>query len=125
MTQYKRKFMVPGNTIRTCRSFRKKCEKTYRRTGRTEDLPCSVLNAPDSNFYRRDKSRCPFPINKPNSYIVSETMSGEWQCSCPHWKFRREECSHIRKAQASPEEYEIAVEFTGKLTDVFTKAFKT
>ena len=124
MIQYKRKFMVPGNTIKDCWSFRKKCRKKYARTGDNRDLPCSV-QSPGSSYHRRDESRCPFPINKPNSYIVSETLDGEWQCSCPHWKFRRQECSHIRKAQANPEEFEIAVEFTGKLIDVFTKAFKT
>ena len=120
--KYKRKFLVPGNTIKRCWDFRKKCSKKYSRTGRTQDLPCSV-KSPNSDYYRRDESRCPFPINKPKKYIVSETVDGEWQCSCPHWKFRRKECSHIRKAKANPEEYEIAKEFTGKTTDVISKLF--
>ena len=28
-------------------------------------------------------------------YVVSESESGEWGCSCPVWKFRRLECKHI------------------------------
>lgn len=33
------------------------------------------------------------------SYRVSIGLKGEWGCSCPHWKFRREECKHIREIQ--------------------------
>ena len=29
------------------------------------------------------------------SYVVSRTRTGEMQCSCPVWKFRRRECKHI------------------------------
>lgn len=34
------------------------------------------------------------------TYTVSLTDQGEYQCSCPHWKFRRQECKHIREAKA-------------------------
>jgi len=124
--KYKRKFLVPGDTIKRCRDFRKKCiKKGYRNTGRTADLPCAVKDPrfTNSTYYRRDESRCPFPINKPTDYIVSETLNGEWQCSCPVWKFRRRQCHHIEKAKADPEKYEIAVGFTGRTTDALAKVF--
>lgn len=112
--KYKRKFKVPGDTIRSCRSFQKKCRKEY-----PNRAPCNSVGS-----YRRDKSKCPYPIGKPNEYIVSETINGEWQCSCPSWKFRRRQCHHIAKAKANPEKYEIAVEFTERTTDVLSKIFE-
>ncbi len=30
-------------------------------------------------------------------YTVSLSFDGEWGCSCPRWKFKREECKHIRE----------------------------
>ncbi len=30
-------------------------------------------------------------------YRVSRRSSGEYECSCPVWKFKRQECKHIRK----------------------------
>jgi len=34
-------------------------------------------------------------------YVVSLADDGEtWGCSCPHWKFRRAECKHIREVKA-------------------------
>ncbi len=113
-SKYKRKFKVPGNTIKDCWDFRKKCRKKYGKQPCLQDHP-----------YQRDESRCPYPIHKPNDYIVSELYDGTWQCSCPAWKFRRKLCDHIRKAQREPEKYEIAVEFTGKTTDVLTKIFES
>ena len=32
-------------------------------------------------------------------YIVSETTTGEWQCSCPVWIYRRRTCKHIENVQ--------------------------
>lgn len=29
------------------------------------------------------------------SWIVSKSDTGQWGCSCPVWKFKREECKHI------------------------------
>lgn len=115
VVKYKRKFKVPGDTIHDCWSFRKKCNKKY-----GDAKPCLV-----GDRWRRDESKCPFPINKPTEYIVSEMEDGTWRCSCPVWKFRRQQCHHIDKAKRNPEKYEISVEFTGKLTDVFDKIFES
>lgn len=113
-SRYKRKFLVPGNTIKRCRDFRDKCRKEY-----GGKAPCLLKHS-----YRRDESRCTFSINKPNDYIVSERLDGTWACSCPAWKFRRKECDHIKTARREPEKYEIAKEFTGKTTATFTKLFE-
>lgn len=115
--KYKRKFLVPGDTIKDCWDFRRKCRKKYGTM--ISQRPCTreVKRG-------RDESLCPFPINQPNKYIVSEMEDGTWRCSCPQWKFRRRICHHIEKAKTNPEKYEIAKEFTGKTTDVISKLFK-
>ena len=33
------------------------------------------------------------------TYIVGISDEGEYGCSCPHWKFRRQECKHIRSVR--------------------------
>lgn len=33
---------------------------------------------------------------KHGTYVVSKSDTGEWGCSCPVWKFHREECKHIK-----------------------------
>jgi len=114
-TQYKRKFLVPGDTIKTCWDFRKQCRKQFGSDYGHLNAPCY------KQHMSRDESKCPFPINKPTDYIVAETEDGHWQCSCPVWKFRREECHHIRKAKANPEKYEIAVDWTGKSVETIKK----
>jgi hypothetical protein len=53
-------------------------------------------------------------------YVVSLTSSGEWQCSCPRWKFSRERCKHIdfiaeglhRKPDVIAQLYEMEATFT-------------
>ncbi|RME69357.1 MAG: hypothetical protein D6784_18590, partial [Chloroflexi bacterium] len=30
------------------------------------------------------------------SYRVSMNKNGGWGCTCPQWKYRRQECRHIR-----------------------------
>ncbi|MBA7647677.1 hypothetical protein ES703_55455 [subsurface metagenome] len=40
------------------------------------------------------------------SYVVSLSEKNEWGCSCPVWKFRRQECKHIRRVKLDPESYE-------------------
>jgi len=113
--QYKRKFLVPGDTVKDCWAFRKQCRKEH------PDLrPCQTKGR---YSYASDPSKCPYPIGKPTEYIVAETEEGEWQCSCPHWKFRREECGHIRKAKANPEKYEISKEHTQRTTETLKKIF--
>ena len=34
------------------------------------------------------------------TYVVGISDEGEYGCSCPHWKFRRQECKHIRSVMA-------------------------
>ena len=34
------------------------------------------------------------------TYIVGVSVDGEYGCSCPHWKFRRQECKHIKSVKA-------------------------
>lgn len=36
-----------------------------------------------------------------NQYTVALATDGTWGCSCPHWKFRRLECKHIRYIRES------------------------
>lgn len=43
----------------------------------------------------------PSNSNPDKSYVVSQAEDGTWGCSCPHWKFRRQECSHIAHIQAT------------------------
>jgi len=112
-TKYRRKFRVPGDTIKDCWDYRNKCYEEH-----PDRLPC------EDDWGDTDESRCPYPIGKPNEYIVSETVNGEWQCSCPAWKFRRIQCRHISKAKANPEKYEISKEFTERLTKIFDKVFE-
>lgn len=39
---------------------------------------------------------CPSTSHADESYIVATNESDDWGCSCPRWKFHREECKHIR-----------------------------
>jgi len=112
--KFKRKFLVSGDTIKKCWNFRKECRKLS-----SFFLPCNPKSP-----YLRDESRCPFPINEPVEYLVSETEEGEWQCSCPQWKFRRQECKHIRKVRANPREYEVNSEWTSKTIETIKKVTK-
>ena len=34
-------------------------------------------------------------------YKVSVTPNGEWECSCPDWTYRRNECKHIKQVKNS------------------------
>lgn len=43
--------------------------------------------------------------NGDTTYTVAERDDGEWTCSCPRWKFKRESCKHIAAAQANPDWY--------------------
>jgi len=128
---YKKKFRIAGETIKTCWDFREECRRTYgNRTGEGR-LPCEVKQPTTRKTYtggyyiwRRDESRCPFPINQPSYYTVALTEDGEWQCSCPVWIYRRRECKHIRKVKENPSEYEISTEFTGKTSKIIEKLFQ-
>jgi len=129
--KYKRKFKVPGRTIRTCRDFREKCSEIYGYDIGLGKLPCEVkvptaVKTYTGRFYIwvSKESHCPFPINKPKDYIVSETVDGEWQCSCPVWKFKRRECHHIREAKRNPKKYEIPLEFTERRIETLSRILK-
>lgn len=37
-------------------------------------------------------------------YIVSQDKNGNFGCSCPEWKFRRNECKHIIAVKNNPED---------------------
>jgi len=39
-------------------------------------------------------------------YVVSLSDEDTWGCSCPAWKFRRQECKHIVRVKLNPERYE-------------------
>ena len=39
------------------------------------------------------------------SYVVSLSDKNTWGCSCPAWKFRRQECKHIIRVKLNPERY--------------------
>jgi len=120
MVAYKRKFLVPGETPQTERDFRKKYCKVL------EEAPCAVFRytfGGQKFLYALEESKCPYPIGKPREYIVSETVDGEWQCSCKAWTTGkpRRDCKHIIKAKANPDKYEIAVDWTGKSVDTLKK----
>jgi len=38
-------------------------------------------------------------------WTVSQTARGDWQCSCPVWRFKREQCKHIAAVQDDPDSY--------------------
>ena len=38
-------------------------------------------------------------------YTVSLSDENTWGCSCPVWKFRRQECKHIIRVKLNPERY--------------------
>jgi len=122
--QYKRKFLVEGETIQTCDII---CPDKV-------DRPCYYY-IQKTDFYGRpydelkqDINRCPvkWKLDKLNHYIVSETIDGKWECSCKGWifKWRRlgKDCHHIELAKAHPEKYEIDKEMTEKGADIIRKA---
>lgn len=45
-----------------------------------------------------------------NTYVVALSDTGVWGCSCPRWKFRREECKHIIQIKHSVENKKLVVE---------------
>lgn len=48
------------------------------------------------------------------NYVVSLSDQNIWGCSCPAWKFRRQECKHIMRVKLNPERYEEIREQTPK-----------
>lgn len=39
------------------------------------------------------------------NWTVSQTARGEWQCSCPVWRFKRLACKHVAAVQDDPGRY--------------------
>lgn len=39
-------------------------------------------------------------------WVVSQGELGEWGCSCPRWKFKREQCHHIQAVKTNPMAYD-------------------
>lgn len=130
MTKYKRKFMVHGDTSQDCNDF---CKQGFIADDFDGLPPCIRDVAKNLNRmynlwdYLKEMEKCPHKVKlgKPRDYVVSEMKDGTWRCSCPQWKYRRKQCHHIKEAQENPDKYEMSVEFTGKLTEVFTKALET
>lgn len=44
---------------------------------------------------------CPSGSNPDLTYVVAKDRAGEWGCSCPRWKFHRENCKHIQRVNAA------------------------
>ncbi len=42
------------------------------------------------------------------TWTVSQTAQGEWQCSCPVWRFKRLPCKHIAGVRDDPDSYPYA-----------------
>jgi len=40
-------------------------------------------------------------------YVVSLSDENIWGCSCPAWKFRRQECKHIIMVKLNPGRYDL------------------
>ena len=41
----------------------------------------------------------PSTSNPNTKYVVSLSTEGQYGCSCPVWKFRREQCKHIQSVK--------------------------
>lgn len=39
------------------------------------------------------------------TWTVAQAKNGEWGCSCPQWRFRRRQCTHIEAVQQNPNWY--------------------
>jgi hypothetical protein len=46
--------------------------------------------------------KCEVPGSKGATWVVSQAEDGTWGCSCPVWKFRRQECHHIADVKEDP-----------------------
>ena len=46
------------------------------------------------------------------TYVVGISDEGEYGCSCPHWRFRRQPCKHIAKVKAEMTSAEAVVDAT-------------
>ena len=55
----------------------------------------------------------PSDSNPSDSYTVSLTYDGKWQCSCKGWTMHvpRKDCKHIRRIKEDPEALKGGVRF--------------
>jgi len=130
LKKYKRKFLVPGDSPRDCSSFGCFNGKLYSWIQGYDKMPPCIRDVARKlrrtfNLWDdlKEMDKCPHreELNKPNMYVVSEREDGKWECACPRWKFRREECHHIKKARRNPEKYEVDPEWTGKALDAIRR----
>ena len=120
MVQYRRKFLVPGETPRVGRYSRELCSELC-------GAPFLVappfgpnpnrINAPCVKGYlwgKPDYSKCRHPEKMFNQYLVGKTETGTWTCSCKAWTTTvpRKDCKHIKKARRNPQRYEVPSGFT-------------
>jgi len=49
------------------------------------------------------KWKVPSSSNPDKAYTVSLTKEGAYECSCPTWIYRRQECHHVRTIKANPD----------------------
>ena len=117
--KYKRKFLVQGDTPNTRSLFKNYCQEDCQKSVPWIQRCRGIggLFPPYEECKHKDKLF--------NEYIVSETVDGEWQCSCKAWTTHlpRKDCKHVRKAKANPEKYEISKDFTGTSVDILKKVF--
>ena len=61
-------------------------------------------------------------VSRPNIvYKISLTMDNQYQCSCPRWVYKREDCKHIRSIRDSFRPAEPIVVLPERLTRVVTR----
>ena len=58
------------------------------------------------------------------SYVVSLSDQNTYGCSCPAWKFRRQECKHIIRVRLNPERYKEIEEQSSRPTYVLARVEK-
>jgi len=58
-----------------------------------------------------------------NIYVVAQDKDGNYGCSCPVWKFKRQECKHIRQIKESNPEESVVIT-TEKPDYVLAKVLK-
>lgn len=133
---YKRKFLVPSDTPNPSRSYRAEnkftrevCEAKCPHFNRVPNMrgviphrPCNPAN----RYWEVDYQKCIYPEDVFDEYIVGETETGEYECSCRAWTttFPRRDCKHIVKAKRDPKKYEVDPGFTGKSIQAIKKLVK-
>jgi len=118
MTEYKRKFLVEGDSIKKDFYGKYCCKPCSQSAFNPKHRRCfgiGSLSRPFQECIHREKIF--------HEYIVSETIEGGWQCSCKAWTTHkpRQDCKHILKVKANPKKYQIATDFTAKTIETIKK----